>query len=289
MMRDAAIRSIARRRAAAAETAPKSLHDDQLEFAAAILDPDRPVPAGLVGPDGEPSARRFAVYRNNVVAGLCEALKAAFPVVRRLVGDPFFAAMARIHVSREPPSSPIMLDYGGGFPDFIGTFEPAAGLPYLRDVARLERAWAEAYHAAEARPIDPAAFAAIAVDEVARLRFELHPSARIVRSPFPILAIWRANTDGGTPHRIDLAAGGEDVFVMRPGAEVELRPLASGGAAFLEALRSGSLILDAANAALAIDPRFDLTGRIAGLITSGAIVRYHLSPDEADQLEEPSR
>jgi hypothetical protein len=48
--------------------------------------------------------------------------------------------MARSYVALAPPSSPIMLDYGAGFPDFIGAFEPAKCLPYLQDVARIERA-----------------------------------------------------------------------------------------------------------------------------------------------------
>ncbi len=138
----------------------RPLAERQRGFAAALLDAALPMPQGLVGPDGEPSPKRFAVYRNNVVVGLTETLKDAFPAVRRIVGPEFFQAMARAYVVLEPPRSPILLDYGAGFPDFIGPFEPAAVLPYLADVARIERAWAEAYHAPEAPPIDPAAFPA---------------------------------------------------------------------------------------------------------------------------------
>jgi hypothetical protein len=72
---------------------------------------------------------------------LTEALKDAFPAVHRIVGPEFFQAMARAYIVLEPPRSPILLDYGAGFPDFIGEFEPAAVLPYLADVARIERAW----------------------------------------------------------------------------------------------------------------------------------------------------
>ena len=117
------------------------LAERQRGFAAAILDPARPMPDGLVGPDGEPGPKRFAVYRNNVVVGLTETLKDAFPAVHRIVGADFFRAMARAYVMVEPPRSPILLDYGAGFPDFIRQFEPAAVLPYLADVARIERAW----------------------------------------------------------------------------------------------------------------------------------------------------
>jgi hypothetical protein len=133
----------------------------QTAFARAVLDAAAPVPPGLIGPDGQPSATRFAVYRNNVVLGLIDALKAAFPVVCALVGEDFFAAMARAHAVETPPASPVMHDYGADFPAFIARFAPAASLPYLADVARLEWAWVEAYHAAEAWPLSPASIARV--------------------------------------------------------------------------------------------------------------------------------
>ena len=115
------------------------LAERQGDFAAALLDPGRPMPIGLVGPDGEPSPKRFAVYRNNVVVGLMEALKDAFPAVHRIVGADFFRAMARAYARVEPPRSPIMLDYGAGFPDFVRQFEPAAVLPYLAVLVLVRR------------------------------------------------------------------------------------------------------------------------------------------------------
>ena len=181
------------------------LAERQRGFAAALLDPQLPTPAGLVGPDGEPSSRRFAVYRNNVVFGLIEALGAAFPAVHRIVGADFFLAMARAYVVREPPRSPIMLDYGAGFPDFIRLFEPAMALPYLADVARIERAWSEAYHASEASPINPSDFMTVTAGRLPAMRLMLHPSLRIVRSQFPALTIWQMNVASGVPAPVDLA------------------------------------------------------------------------------------
>src|SRR5690349_7765390 len=107
----------------------------QRSFAASLLDRGRPVPSGLTGPDGAPSEKRFSVYRNNVVVGLIDALKANFPAATRIVGEEFFRTMARAFVTRHPPVSPILLDYGAEFPDFVTGFEQAATLPYLADVA----------------------------------------------------------------------------------------------------------------------------------------------------------
>lgn len=246
----------------------------QRDFALAILDPERAIPAGLVGPDGMPSARRFAVYRNNVVAGLIEALKAAFPATCRIVGEDFFAAMARIYVAYEPPASPVMLDYGAGFPSFVGGFAPAAALPYLGDVARLERAWAEAYHAAEAKPVNPSALADVDPARLPALRLLLHPSLRIVRSRYPMVRIWQMNTAGGVPAPVALDAGAEDALVMRPAAEVEVRALQPGTAVFTEALMAGAPVLDALTRALASDHRFDLCRALAGLLEADAIIGW---------------
>ncbi len=262
------------------------LAERQRAFSAALLDPALPVPPGLVGPDGEPSERRFAVYRNNVVAGLMEALKAAFPAVCRIVGDEFFGAMARSYVVFEPPASPILLDYGAGFPDFVAGFEPAATLPYLPDVARIERAWTEAYHAPESLPLQAPDFAVIDADRLAELHLSLHPSLRIVRSRLPALTIWRMNAADGVPGPVDLAAGGEDTLVVRPAAEVEVRSMPPGGAPFVARLADGKSIAEAVTAALTAAPRFDLPGNLAGLIAAGVFVGYSFGEHPARQKDE---
>jgi len=252
--------------------------DRQADFTRALLHPELPTPSGLVGPDGLPSVKRFAVYRNNVVVGLIETLKAGYPVVHRLVGEEFFAAMARIYVLAEPPTSPIMLDYGAGFPAFIGRFEPAAVLSYLPDVARLERAWVEAYHAAEASPLPPSALGQVPPGDVPTMRLVLHPSVRIVRSVFPIVGIWQANIDGNDLRSVDLGEGGDDALIVRPEAEVEVRRLPAGAAAFIEALQAGSPIVDAVKEGLIVSPRFDLADALRGMIEANMIVGYDMQP-----------
>ncbi|WP_250515471.1 DNA-binding domain-containing protein [Caballeronia sp. INDeC2] len=250
-------------------------YDSSLDaFAAAIVDPDRPVPAGLIGPDGAMSERRFAVYRNNVVAGLCDALSAAYPVTRRIVGEEFFAGMARIYVALTLPQTPVMLDYGAAFADFIGTFEPAMSLPYLRDVARLERAWVEAYHASDATPLEADAFRGIDAAQLPSMRLALHPSVRVVRSAFPLVAIWQTNIDEGAPGFIDIHARSEDAYVARPLAHVEVRVLPRGAAAFIEALAAGNTLADAFESARSTDARFDLSQTLSMLMNGGAIIGW---------------
>jgi len=256
------------------------LAERQSEFAAALLDPRQPVPAGCVGPDGRPDEKRFAVYRNNVIASLTEALRESFPAVCRIVGEEYFRALAPIYIAERPPASPVLLEYGATFPEFLAQFEPLASLAYLPDVARIERAWLEAYHAADAAALDPASLAGVSGERMADIRFTAHTSLRVVRSSFPALTIWRMNVGDGIPGPVDLAAGGEDALVLRAGAEVEVRTMLPAAAQLLAMLASGRSLGEAAAAAMEVCTSFDLAGHLTALLEAGVFIGYRLCPHE---------
>ncbi len=243
--------------------------DYQSAFAAALLDPAKPVPPGLVRPDGRAAGRRFDIYRNNVVASLIEALGEAFPVVKALVGDEFFDAMAGVYVRAHPPASPRIMFYGEGLAGFLEGFEPAKGLPYLPDVARLEHARRLAYHAADEAAADPSVLAGL--DEAALMgaRLALQAACHVVRSAHPVHAIWRFNA---TEDKSPVRPGAEDVLVSRPADAVLVQLLPPGGAAFLLALEAGEPLGPAAERAAAEAPEFDLGASLAGMF-AGPIVR----------------
>ncbi|MFC7609099.1 HvfC/BufC family peptide modification chaperone [Teichococcus aestuarii] len=138
---------------------------------------------------GEAPERRFAVHRNNVVSGLVAALAARYPAGQAVVGEAFFAAMAAAYARCHPPRSPVMLAYGGGFPRFVAGFPPAAALPYLPDLLRLEDARARAFHAADAPPLSLAALAT-ADAGLERRVLRPHPALRLLASAQPVVTIW---------------------------------------------------------------------------------------------------
>jgi hypothetical protein len=240
----------------------------ETSFADALLNAERSVPPGVSAHNAANPSRRFAVYRNNVMAGLCGGLKRRYPVIERLVGGDFFAAMAREFVKRNPPRSPLLAHYGDEFAAFVAAFEPARELPYLADVARLEAARTRAYHAEDATPLGADQFAALDAEALGGIRIELHPSAAIVRSPFPIVTIWAMNSGERELGPIEDWQA-EDALVVRPHLEVEVRSLPPGGAAFLGALAEGLPLSGAVDAGLADHADFDLAGNLAGLIGSG--------------------
>ena len=129
-------------------------------FASALLDPTYATPAIVIGPAGKGAAKRYNIYRNNVTVSLINALAAVYPAVQRITGVEFFRAMARFHVRATPPRSPLLFEYGHDFPAFVETYEYTRRLPWLADVARIERAWLDAHHAGDAEPLFVDALAA---------------------------------------------------------------------------------------------------------------------------------
>jgi hypothetical protein len=232
--------------------------------------PDRETPPSVVGPRGKDAIKRYNVYRNNVTVSLIEALAANFPAVRRITGEEFFRAMARFHIRETPPNSPLLFEYGRDFPPFVARYEYAQDMPWLADVARLERAWLDAYHAADAEPLSPSALAAAPAERLADLVFTPHPAARIVRSRFAAVTILAANRSRDPFDKIN-AGEPEDGLITRPGFEVEVRRLAAGGAELLSALIAGETLGVAADAALRACPSFDIGAATAGMIEAGAM------------------
>ena len=243
-------------------------------FAPALLNPQDQIPALVTGPNDKAAVKRYNVYRNNVVVSLISALAATYPAVQRITGAEFFRAMARFHIQATPPTSPLLFEYGRDFPDFIGAYEYARPLPWLADTARVERAWLDAYHAADFEMLTSERLAAFPPERLAEAVFVPHPATRIVRSKFSALSIFVANRSEGSEDAIDATAP-EDALITRPAMEVFVRLLPHGGATFLIHLVSGETLGEAASAAIEANPSFDLAANIEVMIEAGAFSAIH--------------
>jgi hypothetical protein len=238
-------------------------------FAAALIEPGRETPDIVAGPNGKAAVKRYNVYRNNVTSSLIDALAAIYPAVQRITGIEFFRAMARFHIRATPPTSALLFEYGRDFPAFIETYEYAGAMPWLADVARVERAWLDAYHAADAEPLSAETLRSFPPERLADLVFVAHPATRIVRSRFSVVTIFAANRDEAPVGRID-ASDPEDALITRPDLDVVVRHLPPGGAVFFTDLIAGRPLGEAAASALDAWPTFDIASHIAGMIEAGA-------------------
>lgn len=240
----------------------------QTEFRTALLDSALPAPKGLRGALDDPAGRRFNVYRNNVAVSLTEALETGFPVIAKLLGEENFKAIAGVYLRQSPPETPLMMQYGRSFPAFLRSFEPLVHLGYLGDVAELELALRRSYHAEDAEAIGPNVIAAIPQEKLGDLRLKLTPSTEVLTSDWPVYGIWAFNMLEGSPKP---QAEAQDVLITRVNYDPEPHLLPPGGFVFLQALRSGDMLGDAAAKAAEAHEGFDLGATLALLLNGQAI------------------
>jgi hypothetical protein len=246
--------------------------DDYRSFAAALQDADLAVPEGLVTAAGADLSDRFAVYRNTVHVSLVDALGERHAVVSALVGAEFFTAMARSYVQQHKPRSTLLQEYAADFPDFIAHFAPAAQLPYLADVARVECFWCDAWAAADTPALSREALRRWQAEDLVGARITAHPAARILISTWPVASIWLAHQET-VPDLHDLSWQPEQLLVTRPGSQVQVLQLDLGTAQFAAELLQARDIASAAQSAATRARDLDVGGALGLLLDAGMICK----------------
>ncbi|MCT4656417.1 MAG: DNA-binding domain-containing protein [Cohaesibacter sp.] len=255
---------------------------DQQAFSEGLLVAERELPNDVIGPaKGKKALKRYNVYRNNVIVGLTEALMASYPTITELVGEEFFRAMAPAYIRTTPPKSGMLAQYGESFCDFLEGFEPVLDVPYLPDMARLEYAWLQSYHAQDIAPLDPAILQEIEQERLGELIFRFHPACQLLTSSHPIYSIWAAHKqDDPAAHMERITYQGENVLITRPDLDVSVISLPQGGETFIAALMDGKCLAEAAEYASEHSDSFDLAQNLGGLLEVGALRALHLpEPD----------
>jgi hypothetical protein len=256
-----------------APTGTGRLHRFQDAFARALLAPetdahDESAIGALARQPG------FAVYRNTVLKGCIDALQANYPAVARLVGEEWFRAAAAIYARANLPRQPALLAYGEGFAQFLASFAPAADLPYLPGVARLDRCWTEAHAARDELPVDPTALAGRDPAQWHDLVLRPHASARWAWfDGQPIFTIWQRNRASGAIDESEIEWRGEGALVVRPRDAVHWVGIGAAGCAFLDACAREQSLAEAGAAALVADPDADLGALGEQLFAAGAFAQ----------------
>jgi hypothetical protein len=249
----------------------------QAAFARALLDPDLSCPPDVTTWNGSDPLARLAVYRNNVVVSLIDALVTTFDVTQALVGQDFFRAMAREFVRRSPPTHRVLTYYGDAFAGFIEQFEPAQSVPYLADMARLEYARVRAYHSADQALITQEHLAPLLQDPSALMhtRFKLGSGLALLRSDWAVVALWAAHQD---PATLDAQLSGLDVqqadhlVVFREDWTVKVQRMEPAPWAFVQGMAEGLNLADASARAFAIDPTVNLPEVLGWCLQKGQLV-----------------
>lgn len=210
------------------------------------------------------AAGPLAVYRNTVIHGAVEALRSNFPVVEHIVGGEMFEAIAVEFSAAQPPRSPVLTLYGEEFAEWLGQQTWIADLPYLPDVARVERLHVECLMAADSD--------ALADVPSAQLRLSLHPAARFSWLQTPAMSIWLAH-QRQVPSVIEPEWEAECALFARPSPFVMHTPRIGAAAhRILSGIRLGERVGQSLSAAARLYPNEDSDAVFASLLNMGVFV-----------------
>jgi hypothetical protein len=250
-----------------------ALHEILSEFAYAIVRGDEPSSRTAARYRNYSSEVAIEVYRNNYRGNLHDALASAYPVLEQLVGKDFFRLITRQYIGAHLSHSGDLHRYGAEMVEFLASFEPARGLVYLPDVAALEWACHRAYFADDAAALDLGKLARIPAEQYPELRLHTHPACRLVRSAYPIAAIWHAHQPGADSNfRIDLDAGACNALVSRKDDVVLVGEVSDAEAAWLGSIQRGASLDTATDGVLELHSDFDLRSTLLKLLQAGVLI-----------------
>lgn len=194
---------------------------------------------------------RWHVYAHGYVARLVEALEGDYAAVRRVLGPGPFAALVERYVRAFPPRSYDLGRAGDLLPEHLSVDPIAVALPFLPDLARLERAVAEAFVAPDAEPLTWDALLGERPEIVAALPLVLAPGVALLPSRWPIVSLWGTRALPDDEVAVELEKNPETALVFRRGLSVTCAPLNAKEASFVAALTDGAATLTMLEARLA--------------------------------------
>jgi len=234
------------------------------QFQDAFIDAlyQRPAPA-LQSLTGQAA---FAVYRNTVLAGCVDALRANFPSIETLVGADWMQEAATAYAQQSPPDDARLIHYGAGFAAFLEQLQASHGLPYLADVARLDFYWCEAFSATEDPCLALTDLAGMTANDLMHSYLAPRQSVRWQWfDPHPVLSLWRCSREG-LPWSGAQPWVAEGVLLCGGLDGVSYQPLEAGGCAFLDACAAGHTLETASQCAQQRQPDLDFSDLLGRLM-----------------------
>lgn len=230
------------------------MRDDQAAIAATLLHGPDHLPIGLFAGNAAAVLRGLRVHANTISHARLVALEETFPRTRNYLGEALFNKLSRAFIEAGGAERRSLTDIGAAFPDWLAD-------PIAADLARIERAWLESYHAADAPPLALSDLAGLGEQALLDIAVRRHPATRAV------------TLASGSAPLVDPSFAPEvaALLVTRPGAEVRLFPVAAAAVAALDMAREfcplGNLIAHLDE----LHP--DGGAAIAALIDAGALER----------------
>jgi hypothetical protein len=156
--------------------------------------------AKVIASDDRLSAEeRVDIYANMYFYRILDVLKEDFPATLAVLGADRFHNLVTGYLIEYPPAHFSISYADNHLADFIGAHPLREEFPFLADLARMERAVIDVFHAADAVPLDADQMRAIAPADWPALKLALHPANQILKLDWNLAGILKAVEQGEEP------------------------------------------------------------------------------------------
>jgi hypothetical protein len=243
-----------------------ALAELQRQFQERVLHDDGVILLAVESGRNVDAATRVDVYTQAYRLRLTEALASNFPRLRDWVGADAFAAIAGEYIASRPSRFRSIRWVGAELAAHLELSHPEE--PWIADLAQWEWALAGAFDAADAAPLSAPELATVQPDRWPSLRFDFHPSVRILLLATNAPSLFKALADDeAAPAPAALHEPGA-WLIWRQTLATRFRSLDQAEHAALAASLSGASFEDVCDALCATLKPEDVPLRAAGLLKS---------------------
>ncbi len=148
------------------------------------------------------AAQRLGIYASGYRLRLKEALETDYERLHAYLGDDLFDQLMDAYIDRFPSHATSLRDYSRHMDVLLRETLPFSGIPVLRELERIERAFNHSFDAADAAPLDPACLESLPPEAWPGMRLELHASLSVLDCAFNSFPIWRALSRDEVPPEV---------------------------------------------------------------------------------------
>jgi Putative DNA-binding domain len=171
------------------------------------------------------AVERVGIYADAYFYRLLECFGEEFPATLTVLGADNFGTLVKGYLLMYPPTEPSILYAGRYLADFLSNHAFADRWPFIAELARLERAVLDVFHAPDAPVLDVEALREVPSEEWPAVKLQAHPAVEIVHCKWRLTDVLEAVEQGrewNDPEHEDAS-----VLVWRQNALVYYRSLES--------------------------------------------------------------
>ena len=207
---------------------------------------------------------RIGIYANAYFYRLLECLKEEYPATLAVTGSNDFASLTRDYLVWRPPSEPSIFYAGCYLADFLRNHRLAEGWPFIAELARLERATLDSFHAPDISILTDEAMRAIPAEQWPTIELRCHPGVEILRGEWRVSEVLSAVERG--EQWLEPVRETNAVIVWRRGISVHYRILEVAETAALALVKKGASFAALSEVIATANPSSDPVALIGQLL-----------------------